>query len=59
MSDKNGPKGKKPLTKRQQCDAMLRAMGLQTPDEQALEFQRRYLANWMRKRGGGDSSDAQ
>lgn len=59
MNNENELKSKTPLTKRQRRDAILKAMGQRTPNEQALDFQRQYLANWMSKRAGGDSSGSE
>lgn len=48
-SNEQPPKRK---TKRQRQLAMYERMGMETPEAQALDFNRRYLSNWMRKQHG-------
>ena len=54
-NDNNQPK--KRMTKRQFQRQMLERMGQKTPEQQALDFQRVFVANLMKKKHGGEQSD--
>ena len=50
MSNESGSKGRK-MTKRELQKHILTAISQKTPAQVALDFQRTYLANWMKKQG--------
>lgn len=49
MNDQNGERMNKKMSSRQLLRHILKRMGQQTPEEQVLDFQRRFYANWMKK----------
>jgi hypothetical protein len=53
MSNNDESTPKKRLTKWQRQREILERMGQKTPEQQAVDFQRMYLANWMKKQNGG------
>lgn len=55
MNDQNNERVNKKMSSRQLLRHILKRMGQQTPEEQFLDFQRRYYANRMKKRDRGSS----
>lgn len=57
MTDDNDEQTGKKMSSRQRLRYILKRMGQPTPEEQALDFHRAYVANWMKKQGRGGSSE--